>query len=80
MAMSYSQNLKELKQLGEYLWDADFEVDGKTVSILPESENNIVVVYDGKEIIVKSFDELIELKLDGVTLPKLMENVEVRYA
>lgn len=57
-----------------------FEVDGKTVSILPESENNIVVVYDGKEIIVKSFDELIELKLDGVTLPKLMENVEVRYA
>ena len=76
MAMSYSQNLKELKQL----WDADFEVDGKTVSILPESENNIVVVYDGKEIIVKSFDELIELKLDGVTLPKLMENVEVRYA
>lgn len=80
MAMSYSQNLKELKQLYEYLWDADFEVDGKTVSILPESENNIVVVYDGKEIIVKSFDELIELKLDGVTLPKLMENVEVRYA
>ena len=73
MAMSYSQNLKELKQLCEYLWDADFEVDGKTVSILPESENNIVVVYDGKEIIV-------ELKLDGVTLPKLMENVEVRYA
>lgn len=80
MAMSYSQNLNELKQLCEYLWDADFEVDGKTVSILPESENNIVVVYDGKEIIVKSFDELIELKLDGVTLPKLMENVEVRYA
>lgn len=80
MAMSYSQNLKELEQLCEYLWDADFEVDGKTVSILPESENNIVVVYDGKEIIVKSFDELIELKLDGVTLPKLMENVEVRYA
>ena len=80
MAMSYSQNLKELKQLCEYLWDADFEVDGKTVSILPESENNIVVVYDGKEIIVKSFDELIELKLDGITLPKLMENVEVRYA
>ena len=80
MAMSYSQNLQELKQLCEYLWDADFEVDGKTVSILPESENNIVVVYDGKEIIVKSFDELIELKLDGVTLPKLMENVEVRYA
>ena len=80
MAMSYSQNLKELKHLCEYLWDADFEVDGKTVSILPESENNIVVVYDGKEIIVKSFDELIELKLDGVTLPKLMENVEVRYA
>ena len=80
MAMSYSQNLMELKQLCEYLWDADFEVDGKTVSILPESENNIVVVYDGKEIIVKSFDELIELKLDGVTLPKLMENVEVRYA
>ena len=38
MAMSYSQNLKELKQLCEYLWDADFEVDGKTVSILPESE------------------------------------------
>ena len=34
MAMSYSQNLKELKQLCEYLWDADFEVDGKTVSIL----------------------------------------------
>ena len=78
--MSYTQNLKELKQLCEYLWGADFEVDGKTVSILPESENNIVVVYDGKEIIVKSFDELIELKLDGVTLPKLMENVEVRYA
>ena len=50
MAMSYSQNLKELKQLCEYLWDADFEVDGKTVSILPESENNIVIVYDGKEI------------------------------
>ena len=40
----------------------------------------ISLVYDGKEIIVKSFDELIELKLDGVTLPKLMENVEVRYA
>ena len=80
MAMSYSQNLKELKQLSEYLWEADFEVDLKTFSILPESENNIVVVYDGKEIIVKSFDELIELKLDGVTLPKLMENVEVRYA
>ena len=80
MAMSYSHNQQELNQLCEYLWDADFEVDCKTVSILPESENNIVVVYDGKEIIVKSFDELIELKLDGVTLPKLMENVEVRYA
>ena len=80
MAMSYSQNLKELKQLCESRWDAYCEGRGKTVGILPESENNIVVVYDGKEIIVKSFDELIELKLDGVTLPKLMENVEVRYA
>lgn len=78
--MSYNQILKELKQLCEYLWDADFEVDGKIVSILPESEDNIVVVCDGEEITVKSFDELIKLKLDGVTLPKLMENVEVRYA
>ena len=37
MAMSYSQNLKELKQLCEYLWDADFEFFCKTVSIFPES-------------------------------------------
>ena len=36
MAMSYSQNLKELKQLCEYLWDPDFDVDGKPVRIVRE--------------------------------------------
>lgn len=71
--------LDDLQALYDNGWDASFKYKGLNCGIFPESVEHIVVCIGSDEYIASSFEELISLPIDGVTLPDIMGEVEVQY-
>ena len=71
--------LDDLKELYSNGWEASFDYNAQQCWVFPKSVNKIIVVIGDKEYQVSSFDELISLKVDEITLIAIMDGIEVQY-
>lgn len=77
--MSYKTTMADLKELYDNLWDASFIHKGQNCGIFPNSITDILVCIGSKDYIVSSFEELVNLDVEGVLLLEILDKTEVQY-
>lgn len=71
--------LDDLQALYDNGWDASFVYKGQDCAILPNSTTDIRVSIGAQTYIVSSFDDLVNLDIDGQKLSNIMSKTEVQY-
>lgn len=77
--MSYGNTENNLKKAYDNLWDASFQYKGQNCGIFPNSITDILVCIGNKDYTVSSFEDLINLDVEGINLIDILNNTEVQY-